>query len=780
MKPCALKPVDATGYMDGPDSSFITATQNTAPPGTDTFGKTATPRFVADAEVPFQNRFRIFAGGPPPLASLKPGPPLPSSTLPQPESPEARLLYDLATQLEHFDLSFEASLPIGGLGSKDPVETLVKTVLKNDSAMVLLDVKFSPYMGPFPILPPLEKIPVLGPLLFSARVLHLRMDPQTRHIRARVCPIPWEMDVHKMVLEKGFIPPEVVKGKNYDLAQGLPLYTWQMVDALVNMRNQPAKPAAGKTADAKPALGPFVPVWEKGTIRVEGNFSNRTLVLGDTDQKRLMTVSFAALPEKKTHRFSVTGKMTEPVFKLEGAKTVEVEDAHGRFKLVNEDKDVNPLTIRFSIPDPTFVVRPSATIDHYKSGNLHMEADFINGQGHHLTMDLKEGITMEGFSLTTGKDGEIFCHIKKMEARQLQLEGFGVSMKTESGDVATFEDVKLNLDRGRPDFSAQVHGRANGTARYFIANQEKGRIDFRFLKEAAGSVQIGPDEKNETRIRLAGAMEAELPVLRLLVQSEPLKAYAETEIEKAHVKGNGALSIWPYEGRILVESAAGGNAITVDGTQGRVRIGQKTAELPAWRDEIRRMVGATLAAKMATDVDLDIRYIRFSLDRLSLKSHFNPENKKAGLLIDDALMNTIRVVGDVKKGLMFLRLPGGTYYPLDLAQTRPSGTGVPSDPPPPPRISIGLDHLHDKLLKNAGSEDDREVNFHNTTVLIEPQTATFSERDQKRCGADKWHIHAGLSDFFFNPADREIRMSKPEHTHFVLANPFGSGCLVVK
>ncbi|HKX11807.1 MAG TPA: hypothetical protein VJP40_01550, partial [bacterium] len=140
------------------------------------------------------------------------------------------------------------------------------------------------------------------------------------------------------------------------------------------------------------------------------------------------------------------------------------------------------------------------------------------------------------------------------------------------------------------------------------------------------------------------------------------------------------------------------------------------------------------------------------------------EQGQASLEITKADLGPIRITGDAW-GKLFARLPGGVYFPLSIPESAKMKAA-----------SIQIDRLQD--LRDG---KDREVTFQKLVIAGEESQATFSPKDQKRCGIDRQHIHASLGLFQFSPEDRQIQIRDIDpHFHIYLKNPVSGGCLKIE
>ncbi|HEX5035379.1 MAG TPA: hypothetical protein VFW62_12945, partial [bacterium] len=216
-----------------------------------------------------------------PLASLYPSrifaaPIVSAPTLPPPpDTPLAKLIYDLTTQLKDFELSADLKLPMEGIGPGQ-VQTFTHAVLKGQGAVVQLGIDFKPYAGPQSLLKPFEQVPIIGPF-FIVKILRVQMNPSSRKLEAKVQYLwfPVSKDVHEDYVNKAELDPDLIRGKGWDLYKGLPVYSWQILDIVLKIAER-----RGLETAKKVGIDKVKPVLDKAEISISGDFSNEKVQLG--------------------------------------------------------------------------------------------------------------------------------------------------------------------------------------------------------------------------------------------------------------------------------------------------------------------------------------------------------------------------------------------------------------------------------------------------------------------------------------------------------------------
>lgn len=712
------------------------------------------------------------------LADPPAGPPAPlpvkELALPPPEHPVARILYDLATQLENFSMDINLSLPLKGLNDDD-VTTKTQIKIGEQGALILLGIEMNPAINVslvdgIPVIEYLDDIPLLG-IFFRIAVLEINMDPETRRLKAclRYVVVPFPYDVHdrmiKLMDKNGYLSKEVTRGSGID--QKLPLYTWQMLDVALRAKEQrtaAAKPQDLPEPNGKSPERKLEPLWDRSTIEVTGNFSNQRLKLMGYE------LVFDELRPFQKHRLTLKGPLLNPLVAVHGFKELTIDNARNRVSLENQDENPNTLYFRAAW-DPTGKRPPLIELPNFHSRKIKVGALFKDKE-RTLEFSLDQGVDIQNLAFAVEEDGAYVIHIDSVATSGLILNGMGVSLQTQSTSAAVMEDLNLVVRDGVPYFSSKIRGQAEGVARYFMEDEERGRISFNLTREARGRVEVGPDATGRTRIIIDGDLEAVMPELRLLVRSEEFHGYALTAIEGAKVTGHGKLTIFPEQSKVLIESATKDQAVMVRGTRGHAEFGQDLIEVPDWTAELERLFGSR-AREVTTAINLDIDRIEFGVHNFELFSYYNDKSRKSSFLIRDAVMGPIHISGSLNQGRVFLRGPSGTYLPIDLVQqlhAPPTEGGVARA-----RVSLKLD-----LLTDQTSGPVRTVDMSKIDVLIEDEAATLSPREQELCGTKGVHIHASLDRMMFLPKARAYEMKGVDHVHVVLKNPFGKGCLLIK
>jgi len=290
---------------------------------------------------------------------------------------------------------------------------------------------------------------------------------------------------------------------------------------------------------------------------------------------------------------------------------------------------------------------------------------------------------------------------------------------------------------------------------------EIGFLKFQAL-QGSGRLEVNPAPNGDPVVDLSGSLSAELPELRFLVQSEKLKASVRTQVNGASVSGLGRLRVWPASQQALREGTSGDNPIRIQGKGGRVIFHQDTSEVEDWPD-LKKRLGPILAKQVVTDFFIEPQDIEFKVGKMEM-GRVSAEQGQASLEITKADLGPIRITGDAW-GKLFARLPGGIYFPLAIPESAKMRAA-----------NIRIDRLQD-----LREDKDREISFQKLVIAGEESQPTFSQKDQKRCGIDRQHVHASLGLFQFSPEDREIQVKDIDpHFHIYLKNPVSGGCIKIE
>lgn len=702
------------------------------------------------------------------------------ANLTPPKSKMARLLYEVATQLDNLEIKINVKLPVEGLSDKKSRHTFdLNALIKNKGALVYLGSSIHPALT-LPLWEPGTKIPIFSPF-FKIRLMKLSLD-EDRHITARVCYliIPFNYDAHDKAinaLKKGGVPQDILKSQGYDWNESVPLYTWDILDTLLEY--------ADKKMDREnnPLLpNKIKPLWDEGTVSITGNFDNETINLPH------FSLNFAPKNKKHKQRIVLKGMLTNPTLALFGLSDITFGTKSGFLHFSNNEPYNYPWIIKTKW-DPTGSKKPVFTIDEFKSNSIYFETKPLDGLGKNARLSMQEGIEMSDIKVDLNETPPALT-IKKIVGKQIGIEGFGTKLQTEAGNLALIENLYLTMDTQNPQFEADIKSKAKGEISYFMNKEELGHMSFDFLDEASGHISIKPDEKQQTKVQIKGRIKTLLPNLRLLVRSEKMHAFVKTQVDNAKVEGDGTLSIWPQSSQIEIKANQNKPSIRVAGSAGIVSFGQRAYQIEQWKEELLQYLPPELLTEATTDIQLALKNITFDIQKMKLKSVVANSDSKPAFQIEDTIMGPINVEGILTRGLFFFRLPTGLYVPWDLthdwnlnSENKPrKKKEAPLDAPP--NILIKLDLLTDKTSHDT-DESDRKINFENIELIIEELTDTFSKRDAQRCGATKQHIHAKLKNFFFTPNEREFTFSGIEHLHAILKLPFikgrkgSSGCIVI-
>ncbi len=705
----------------------------------------------------------------PPPPSPRPGPSLAKSTRlfaagpqdPPPPRPQetpslVTLLKELTTQLKDFELTTTIKLPIEGLSHGGPVNAFVKAVLKDQGALVLLDVDLQPSAGPIPLVPPLHKVPILSPF-FRIKVLKVFMDPETRHLNAKVCyvVVPFSKDVHAMILDMAKLSEATLKGDGYDLNQGIPLYSWQILDLFLKSQKEwtPDKAGALEALGKKMEFGPVTPRIDQAEISLTGDFSNQTVSFNGVH------VFFAPLDKSQKHRITVSGKLLDPVIKIQGLKEAEIRGELNSIRFTNAESPVAPLVLQAHF-DLSGKNPPVFEIPSYKSKDVFIETSSPRHPNLKVRLQMEEGLEVEGASITLDpKDPKIA--IRKIVARKLRLDGYGNHLETSSGDEAILQEVRMDWVDNEPRFTSKIEGEASGYANYFIKDEEVGRIQFKYLR-GKGSLSILRDPEGDPHIVIEGNIATQIPELKFLARSEKMAAFSRIIIADATVSGDGRVEVVPTRSEILIESRDPSIPVSLNGSGGSVWFHQDPSEVAEW-PELKEKLGIK-ARDVTTDMHVDASRIRFDFRRMGLKSTIQASTSKPALEIIDADFGPIEMTGDVW-GRLFTHIPGGYYMPILIDQKARMVDA---------KVAIG--RLRDRVHKETG----RSVDFWNIAIEGSESEPTFSPKDQKRCGIDRQHIHALLDFFSFQPEDRTMRIGPLDpHFHIYLKDRLNGGCFKI-
>ena len=673
------------------------------------------------------------------------------TTLPPPPSSEwARLLYDLTTQLQDFELTTTLKMPVEGISDYGPVKTFSRAVIKDQGALVELGTEFKPALGPQAIVKYLNQVPIIGPF-FSVRVLKVEMDPSTRRLKARVKYLffPMTQEVHDDYLKKAELPPHLIRGPNHDLTKGLPVYSWQILDLLFKIIEE-----KGKQVAVNVGLDGVKPRLDQSEITLEGNFSNKKVSLRGLD------LHFAPLGPQEKHRVTLKGNLLNPVLVIRGLQAAELQGSGGRIKISNAEGPFDPLEIRIKI-DPLGEKSARFEVSRYQSKKVLIESTPQNPAHSPLKLEMEEGADLEELVFQNETDGPRL-ELNKLTVKKIGLEVGGVRLSTTPGDRALFESLRVKMVGGQPEFFSKLKGSASGELEVVDRGRRLGFLKFKAL-EGEGTLKVGQDSFKKFRVALEGSLSAELSELQFLVQSDKIKASVATQIEGASIAGLGRLTVWPDETRAMMESPDEKKAFTVRGRGGKVVFHQDPSEVAAW-PELKKNLGNLDAKKVVTDLIVKPSEMEFSVQKMSLKAVALPDGGSPTLEIQEADLSGIQIRGEVW-GRLFTRLPGGLYFPIFI--------------PEDARLQGALMKVG-RLQDKGGDTDRRSVLFNQVELEGEESKPTFSNKDQKRCGIDRQHIHARLGLFQFTE-DRQFKIEQVDpHFHVYLKNHVGGGCLKIE
>lgn len=691
----------------------------------------------------------------------------PVSSPPAQSVSASRLIYDLSQQLEGFELNAAVRVPVTGLGPGGArMDTWTQALLREHGSVAVLGVTLVGGTAsrplPYPVLSTLAEVPIIHPF-FRFRILRVFMDPSTRRLRARVeylC-IPVNIEAHQQILDQLSLSPDLLHGPDYDLRQNLPQYAWQFAEIVERFLAEQARQNQGHppVAPAHEASQRIDPLLDQAEIWVDGNFSNRSLsLLG-------FNIHFAELRPESRHRLRISGRLLSPTITVNGIQSIDFNQARAHLRLADGGNSVEPLVMQLTLdPHSHESLLQSLRIPDYQSRQIFFEAISSRNPEDRITLSLEQGFSLRNFAMNfLGEEPSL--SVDSIDVRQMTFDGFGVHLATRPGDGATLTNLHVTPGEGLANVEAGIHGRASGTVDYFLRGERRGHLNFNYLN-GEGSFRVVGEPGQPTRLELRGRFSTEMSELRLLARSQELSAYAETVIQDATVRGEGTLSVWPFESRILVESRA--EPVLVEGHGGQVVFHQDPSLVPRWT-ELRRAFGASgdLADSHAT---IQIHDIHFSVPRLVLQSHVEEGSGRPALRVEDARIENIHIRGDIEGTLLFRLL--GRYYPIGISENAPMRDAT-----------FNIRGLRD----NTDTVGHREVLFSGIEIAGEESSPTFSSRDQRRCYGqdgqhyDRQHVHVSLGTFQFNPDERQLQLADiGEHFHIIARDILHGGCLIVE
>lgn len=679
-----------------------------------------------------------------------------------PTSPVARLLFDLFTQLEDFELKGTLKLPVKTHpNSSRIIQTISNTHLKDKGFIAALGIEFKPVLGPI-VIPHLATqilsyIPIFGQAAY-VKLLKMNMDPQSRkvhatieHIVVLIPPIthPFDYDVHGL-LDMLEIPPQTMKGNGYDLKVGLPKYPWQLAELVQKILQEKGDKGIQKIIEDV-GLDKMVPLFDQGEVIIDGNFSNKKISLAG------LNVEFAPLPPGVKHRIRIRGKPLHPMITFHGIRSAEVSDGKSGLRFVNEAKVPDPLRVRLHL-NPKSWTEPTVEVVSYKSGDVHFETVIPGLEGQPLRLDLHEGIEIEGFTLGIRKTGPQM-DIRKVVAKQVGFEAFGVELDTPSGGVTTLKDFRFRLVNGEPRIEVNVSGETEGTIKFKAEPESHGLMKFKLDKKTFGRIVATKD-----RVQITGNISTQMPLVEFLVKSDKLAASVRAEIRDAKVSGRGGLVIWPKLKKAVLTGRGDSDALTVEGHQGKVEFIQQPAKMEGW-PELKKNLGAA-ANQVETHMTIIPSNITFSIQKMRFGMSLQSNTGKAILKVEQADMRNIKIKGDMS-GKMFVMLPPwGVPKPIVISPKAPFKDA-----------EVRIKRLQDV----TPAKGPRKMTFTNVFISGVESKATFSKRDQRRCGIDRQHIHSTVGLFRFSPDDRSVFVKDLDpHFHINLKNPMLGGCIKIK
>ncbi|GEM_PF-2238946 len=681
----------------------------------------------------------------------------------------SHLIYDLSQQLEGFELNASVRIPVTGLGpGGSRMDTWTQATLREHGAVALLGVTLvgGTASRPFPgaVFNILGDVPIIAPF-FRFRILRVFINPSTRRLQARIeylC-IPVNLEAHQQILDQLSLAPPVLRGPDYDLRQNLPPYAWQFAEIVerflaeqARRQHQGAPPPVAPASAVAPRIEPLL---DQAEIWVDGNFSNRSLsLLG-------LTVHFAELRPGSIHRLRVSGHLLSPTITVNGIESADFNHLRANLHLVDGGNSAEPLVMQLTLdPHSQEGLLRMIRIPHYQSRQIFLEAISTRNPEDRVTLSLEQGFSLRNFAMNFSGSEPSFS-IDSLDVRQMAFDGFGVHLATSPGDAATLTNLHVTPGEGLANVEADIHGQASGTVDYFLGNERRGHLNFNYLN-GEGSFRVVGEPGQPTRFELRGRFLTEMSELRLLARSQELNAYAETVIQDATVRGEGILSVWPFESRILVESGA--EPLLVEGHRGQVIFHQDPSLVPRW-SELRQILGSS-GDSADSHVTIQVHDIHFRVPQLGLQSHMEEGSGRPVLRVDDAQIEDIHIRGDIEGTLLFRLL--GRYYPIGISQNAP---------------------MRDATFNIHGLRDDtdatghREVRFSGIEISGEESVPTFSLRDQRRCYGhdgqhyDRQHVHVSLGTFQFNPDERQVQLADiGEHFHIIARDILHGGCLIVE
>ncbi|HEX5034071.1 MAG TPA: hypothetical protein VFW62_06285, partial [bacterium] len=362
------------------------------------------------------------------------------------------------------------------------------------------------------------------------------------------------------------------------------------------------------------------------------------------------------------HRLIVSGSLLEPKVKVHGLRSAAWSGREGAIKLTNAEERLDPLEVQLRF-DPLGKRSSTYEIPAYRSKRMYLEGR-AKQDDVPLRLDLEEGIELKGLKFQTDAHGPRI-DIAKLSARRLAFREKGIELRTNPNDEAVFTGVELRIVNGKIHFASGLSGKATGELKVKSGEEEVGFLKFEAL-QGSGRLEVKPDPNGDPVVDLSGSLKAEMPELRLLVQSEKLKASVKTQVRDASVAGLGRLRVWPASQQALLEGGSGDQSIRIQGKGGRVVFHQDTSEVEEWPD-LKKRLGPLLAKQVVTDFYIEPQDIEFKVAKMEL-GKVSAEQGQAALEITKADLGPIRITGDAW-GKIFARLPGGVYFPLAIPES---------------------------------------------------------------------------------------------------------------